>query len=89
MRSWLYPLIQIYNYLIDEIIDAGIESSDAPIKIIKIEKKSRIFRWKKIISIDDLNQIVKQVLKTNQKTILFVIYNSQNQRRYIGVKLDQ
>jgi serine protease Do len=27
-------------------------------------------------------------LKSNQKTILLVIYNSQNQRRYIGVKLD-
>ena len=43
---------------------------------------------KKIYSADDLNQIVKQVLKSNQKTILLVIYNSQNQRRYIGIKLD-
>ena len=43
---------------------------------------------KKIYSADDLNQIVKQVLKSNQKTILVVIYNSQNQRRYIGIKLD-
>ena len=32
--------------------------------------------------------MVEQVLKSNQKTILLVIYNSQNQRRYIGVKLD-
>ena len=30
----------------------------------------------------------KKVLKSNQKTILLVIYNSQNQRRYIGIKLD-
>ena len=43
---------------------------------------------KKIRSTDDLNKIVKQVLKTNQKTILLVIYNSQNQRRYIGIKLN-
>ena len=42
---------------------------------------------KKIKSSDDLNQIVKQVLNTNQKTILLVIYNNQNQRRYIGIKL--
>jgi len=42
---------------------------------------------KKISSVNELKQIVKQVLKTNQKTILLVIYNSQNQRRYIGVKL--
>ena len=39
-------------------------------------------------NINDLNQAVKQVLNSNQKTILLVIYNSQNQRRYIGVKLD-
>ena len=42
---------------------------------------------KKISSANELKQIVKQVLKTNQKTILLVVYNSQNQRRYIGVKL--
>ena len=42
---------------------------------------------KKIRSADDLNQIIKQVLKTNQKTILLVVYNSQNQKRYIGIKL--
>ena len=43
---------------------------------------------KKIKSSDDLNQAVKKVLESNQKTILLVIYNSQNQRRYIGIKLD-
>ena len=43
---------------------------------------------KKIRTTNDLDQVVKQVLKSNQKTILLVIYNSQNQRRYIGIKLD-
>ena len=43
---------------------------------------------KKIKTIDDLNQVVDQVLKSNQKTILLVVFNNQNQRRYIGVKLD-
>ena len=42
---------------------------------------------KRVKTIDDLNQAVKKVLNSNQKTILLVIYNSQNQRRYIGVKL--
>ena len=36
----------------------------------------------------DLQRIVKDVLKSNQKTILLAIFNNQNQRRYIGVKLD-
>jgi len=43
---------------------------------------------KKIRSIKDLENIVDKALKSNQKTILIVIYNNQNQRRYIGVKLD-
>ena len=43
---------------------------------------------KKIRSIKDLEEIVDKALKSNQKTILIVIYNKQNQRRYIGVKLD-
>ncbi len=43
---------------------------------------------KKIRSINDLRQISEKVLNSNQKTILLVIYNNENQRRYIGVKLD-
>ena len=62
---------------------------DSPISS-SIEKDSIILeaQKKKIRSVSDLEQSVKEVLKTNQKTILLVIYNSQNQRRYIGVKLD-
>ena len=57
--------------------------------INSIEENSIIIeaQKKKINSVEDLERIVTQVLKTNQKTILLVIYNSQNQRRYIGVKL--
>ena len=43
---------------------------------------------KKIKSIKDLEDTVEKALKSNQKTILIVIYNNQNQKRYIGVKLD-
>ncbi|MDA8537738.1 Do family serine endopeptidase [Candidatus Pelagibacter bacterium] len=43
---------------------------------------------KKIKSVKDLEDIVKNALKLNKKTILIVIYNNQNQKRYIGVKLD-
>ncbi|MDC0851230.1 Do family serine endopeptidase [Candidatus Pelagibacter sp.] len=42
----------------------------------------------KIKTVSDLEKIVKDVLKSNQKTILLAIYNAQNQRRYVGVKLD-
>jgi len=68
--------------------------------ITKIENESPLFnsievnsiileaQKKKIKNVDDLNQIVTKVLNSNQKTILLVIYNSQNQRRYIGIKLN-
>ena len=46
-----------------------------------------IKKKKKIKTANNLNKIVRDVLNTSQKTILLVIYNSQNQRRYIGVKL--
>jgi serine protease Do len=42
----------------------------------------------KVKNAKDLEKIVKDVLNSNQKTILLAIYNNQNQRRYIGVKLD-
>ena len=63
--------------------------NDSPLKG-SIELNSIILeaQKKKIRSIDDLSEIVKKVLNSDQKTILLVIYNSQNQRRYIGIKLD-
>ena len=62
--------------------------SDSPL-INSIEVNSIIIeaQKKKIKSANDLDQIVRQVLNTNQRTILLVIFNSQNQRRYIGIKL--
>ena len=62
---------------------------DSPL-VGSIEANSIILeaQKKKIRSVEDLNQSLKQVLNSNQKTILLVIYNSQNQKRYIGVKLD-
>ena len=42
---------------------------------------------KKIRSISDLREVAQTVLSSNQKTILLAIYNNQNQRRYLGVKL--
>jgi len=63
--------------------------NDSPLKG-SVELNSIILeaQKKKIRSIDDLSGVVKKVLNSDQKTILLVIYNSQNQRRYIGIKLD-
>ena len=64
--------------------------NDSPLKNTTLNINDIIVeaQKKKIRSIDDLSQITEKVLNSNQKTILFAIYNNQNQRRYIGVKLD-
>jgi serine protease Do len=43
---------------------------------------------RKVRNENDLNKAIKEVMSSNQKTILLAIYNTENQRRYIGVKLD-
>ena len=70
------------------LVVTRIENDSPLIKSIEVNSIILEAQKKKIRSVDDLNQVIKQVLNSNQKTILLVIYNSQNQRRYIGVKLD-
>jgi serine protease Do len=64
--------------------------NDSPLKDTTLDENDIIIeaQKKRIRSISDLNQITEKVLNSNQKTILLAIYNNQNQRRYIGVKLD-
>ena len=63
-------------------------SQDSPINYLKPGNIIIEAQKKKIQSIKDLKDTIESVLKSNQKTILIVIYNNQNQKRYIGVKLD-
>ena len=84
----------------DDIKNRNLPNQTSGLVITKIENDSPLInsvdvnsiileaQKKKIKSVNDLNQAIKKVLNSNQKTILLVIYNSQNQRRYIGVKLD-
>ena len=84
----------------DDVKSRNFPNQTSGLLITKIENDSPVLNLldvnsiiieaqkKKIRNINDLNRAVKQVLNSNQKTILLVIYNSQNQRRYIGVKLN-
>ena len=92
--------ISVRNLNKEDIKERNLPNQTNGLVITKIENNSPLFgsievnsiileaQKKKIFSVKDLNQAVSQVLKSNQKTILFVIFNSQNQRRYIGIKLD-
>ena len=61
---------------------------NSPIKNLDVGNIIIEAQKKKIRSTKNLEGIVDTALKSNQKTILFVIYNNQNQKRYIGIKLD-
>ena len=63
-------------------------SQDSPINYLKVNDIIVEAQKKKIKSIEDLENVISIAVKSNQKTILIAIYNNQNQRRYIGVKLD-
>merc|ERR1711966_502929 len=70
------------------LVITKIENDSPLLNTIEINSIILEAQKKKIKNIKDLNNAVKQVFNSNQKTILLVIYNNQNQRRYIGIKLD-
>ena len=83
-----------------DIEDRKLPKNTSGLVITSIKKDSPIINYlrvndiileaqkNKIKSIEDLEIVVNNVLQSDEKTILFVIYNNQNQRRYIGIKLD-
>ena len=70
------------------LIITGIASNSPLAKSIEVNSVIVEAQKKKIRSINDLIKITENVLNSNQKTILLVIYNNQNQKRYVGIKLD-
>jgi len=63
-------------------------AKDSPINYLKVNNIIIEVQKRKIKSPKELEIIVNETLKSSEKTILVVIYNNQNQRRYIGVKLN-
>ena len=61
---------------------------DSPINYLQVNNIIVEAQKKKINTIGDLDNIVKLALKGNDKSLLIAIYNNNNQRRYIGVKLN-
>ena len=63
-------------------------AQDSPVNYLEIGNIIVEAQKKKINTIGDLENIVKITKRSSEKTLLIAIYNNQNQRRYIGVKLD-
>ena len=62
--------------------------NDSPVNYLKINNIIVEAKKRNINTPGDLNIVVNTALRSTEKTILIVIYNNQNQKRYIGVKLD-
>ena len=62
--------------------------NDSPVNYLKINNIIVEAKKRNINTPGDLNIVVNTALRSTEKTILIVIYNNQNQNRYIGVKLD-
>ena len=62
--------------------------ADSPINYLNVNNIIVEAQKKKIRSVEEFNRIIKSTMNSSEKTILIAIYNNQNQRRYIGIKLD-
>ena len=61
--------------------------SDSPVKYLEVNDVIVEVKKIKIKSIDQLNNLVTDSINAGEKTLLFAVYNNQNQRRYLGIKL--
>ena len=73
---------------INGLVVTKIENDSPLINSLEVNNIIIEAQKKKIRSINDLNKVIDDTMKSSQRTILLAIYNNQNQRRYIGVKLD-
>ena len=60
---------------------------DSPINYLQVNNVIVEANRKKINTIGDLDNVVKLKLRSDENNLLIAIYNNQNQRTYIGVKL--
>ena len=82
-----------------DIIDRELPKSTSGVVITKIDNDSPInylnvsniiieAQKRNINTPGDLNIVVNSAMRSTEKNIMIVIYNNQNQKRYIGIKLD-
>ena len=62
--------------------------NDSPVNYLNINDIIIEAQKRNINTPGDLKNVVNFALRSSEKTIMIVIYNNQNQKRYIGVKLD-
>ena len=62
-------------------------ANDSPLNYLQVNDIIVEVQKKKITSIKMLNDIVDNVLRSDESNLLIVVYDNRNQRRYLGVKI--
>ena len=62
-------------------------SEDSPLRFVSINDVIVELQKKRIINSNQFSKLVEEILDKGQKTLLFAIFNSDNQRSYLTVKL--
>ena len=63
-------------------------SENSPLKFVSVDDVIVELQKKKITNSNQFSKLVNDILNKGQKTLLFAIYNSNNQRSYLTVKLN-
>jgi len=63
-------------------------SGNSPLKFISVNDVIVELQKKKITNSNQFLKLVNDILNKGQKTLMFAIYNSKNQRSYLTVKLN-
>ena len=62
-------------------------ASDSPVHYLQPNNVIVEVQKVKIESIKQLDDLVSKSISKGENTLLFAVYNNQNQRRYLGIKL--
>jgi len=62
--------------------------NDSPVNYLNVGNIIVEAQKKAIKTVGDLEIAISAAMKSSEKTLLIVVYNNQNQKRYIGVKLN-
>ena len=63
-------------------------SGNSPLKFVSVNDVIVELQKKKITNSNQFSKLVDEIINKGQKTLLFAIYNSKNQRTYLTVKFN-
>ena len=62
-------------------------TDDSPLKFLSVDDVIVELQKKKVTNVNQFSKMVDDIINGGQKTLLFAIYNSNNQRSYLTVKI--